>query len=262
MSGADAMGEVATPEEPPATASKHRGGGAAENARTRARRNERMCIVTRERDPDAGLIRFVAGPDGEVVPDLAGKLPGRGAHVAARYDLVDRAAHRQMFRRALRAEARAPADLADRTGAAMRDALVRTLPLLRKAGDLVAGAGKVDGAVRNGEVLLVLHASDAAEDGVRKIAAARWVAGEAFGVDIGADPLFTVDELGLAFGGDRVIHAAIRRSGGGEAFAARLRRYRSYCGDSLRDDDGRRREERTGNEPLPNGTHGRDPPDA
>ena len=219
---------------------------AGADRRTRARGNERMCIVTRERDPAEGLIRFVRAPDGAVVPDLRGRLPGRGAHVTARATLVERAARRHLFGRALGAEARAPEDLAEITASLMRADLVAMLPLLRKSGDLVVGSGRVEELARSGAALIVLHASEAAPDGVRKIAQARHAARVGLGVDIPADPLFTVDELGLAFGGDRVIHAAIRRSGGGEAFVGRLRRYRSYCGDTSC--DGRRQGERTGSE--------------
>ena len=45
--------------------------------------NERMCIVTRETLPADEMIRFVAGPDGSVVPDLKRTLPGRGCSVKA-----------------------------------------------------------------------------------------------------------------------------------------------------------------------------------
>jgi len=38
---------------------------------------ERTCLATRELRPKSELIRFVTGPDGSVVPDIAGKLPGR-----------------------------------------------------------------------------------------------------------------------------------------------------------------------------------------
>ena len=192
------------------------------------RRNARQCIVTRERDPAEGLIRFVRGPDGSVVPDIAGTLPGRGAWVTARHSLVQRAASRQMFSRALKAEAKGSPDLADRTGSLLRDRLVRSMPLLRKGGDLVAGAGKVDSMVRTGEAALVLHAEEAAPDGVRKIAQAIHAAEVERGIETRSASVFTADELGLAFGGQRVIHAAIRRSGGGIAFTERLARFRDY----------------------------------
>ena len=60
---------------------------------------ERRCIVTGETQPKAGLIRFVAGPDGQVVPDLAEKLPGRGFWVVADRQALDRAAAKGLFSR-------------------------------------------------------------------------------------------------------------------------------------------------------------------
>ena len=154
--------------------------------------------------------------------------------MTARADLVERAARRHMFRRALRAEVTAPSDLAERTGAIMRLALVRSLSLLRKAGELTAGAGKVEAMVRGGEAAMILHAAEAAPDGVRKIAQARHAAKAALGLDIPAESLFTAEEMGLAFGGDHVIHAAVRAGDAGKAFVGRLDRYRSYCGDGER----------------------------
>lgn len=210
----------------------HRGRGAFTNARTAARKNARTCIVTRQKDPPEGLIRFVADPDGKVVPDLHAKLPGRGAHVTARYALVERAARRHMFKRALKADVEAAPDLADEVAELLRADLVRTLPLLRKAGDLVVGAGKVESLVRSGEALLVLHADEAASDGVRKIDQARHAVRRDGGPDIPSNRTFTEEELGLAFGGDRVIHAAVPRTTGGERFAERLRDYASYCNDA------------------------------
>ena len=230
------MGEGdATPIEPPEgfrPQRSHRGRGAFTNARTVARKNSRMCIITRRKDPPEGLIRFVADPGGRLVPDLHGKLPGRGAHVTARYALVEEAARRHIFKRALRAEVTAEPDLADQVATLLRADLVRALPLLRKAGDLVSGSGKVEGMVRSGEALLVLHASEAASDGVRKIDQARHATKRDGGPDIPSDRTFSEDELGLAFGGDRVIHAAVPRTIGGERFLDRLRDYASYCNDA------------------------------
>ena len=68
--------------------------------------NDRMCIVTREKgEADDHLIRFVAGPDGSVVPDLKRQLPGRGCWVKAERAIVDKAVARKLFARALRADA-------------------------------------------------------------------------------------------------------------------------------------------------------------
>ena len=208
-----------------------RSAGAAPIGLARAtRRNTRQCIVTRERDPAEGLIRFVRGPDGGVVPDLEEKLPGRGAWVTARHALVERAAKRHMFSRAFKSETKSDGDLASNVASLMRERLVRMLPLLRKSGDLIAGAGKVDGSVRSGEAALVLHAREAAEDGVRKIAQAIHAAERDGAEPIVVEGMFSAAELGLAFGGEHVIHAAIRRSGGGIAFMERLQRFHGYGG--------------------------------
>ena len=49
----------------------------------RAQELERMCVATRTVRPVDDMIRFVVGPDGEAVPDLKRKLPGRGVWVTA-----------------------------------------------------------------------------------------------------------------------------------------------------------------------------------
>lgn len=193
-------------------------------------KNPRTCIVTRTPDPPEGLVRFVVGPDNRVVPDVALKLPGRGAWVTARADLVERAARRQMFSRAFKRQVTASDDLAAEVASVMRERLVRQLPMLRKAGDLVVGAGKVDALVRDGGALLVLSAKEAAADGVRKIDAARRFASAVIGVDTPRDPMFTSDELGVAFGDANVIHAAIRDTPGGDAFRDRLASLHAYLG--------------------------------
>ena len=50
---------------------------------------ERKCIVSGESQPKGGLIRFVVGPEGVVVPDVTGKLPGRGMYVAADREAIE-----------------------------------------------------------------------------------------------------------------------------------------------------------------------------
>ena len=252
---AEGAGERGDASAPPGRRAqrRHRGGGAHANRQTLARKNARQCIVTRERDPEAGLIRFVAGPDGRVVPDIHGRLPGRGAHVTARRALVERAARRHMFKRALRGGAAAPPDLADEVARLLRDDLVRRLPLLRKGGDVVAGAGKADAAVRSGQALLVLHAAEAAEDGVRKLANAIRATEGAGGDPVAVERGFSADELGMAFGGDRVIHAAVLRTGGGESFLARLLAFRAYCQDEEKGRHGPATPPRGGGPPAASG---------
>ena len=165
---------------------------------------ERRCIVTGEVQPKAGLIRFVAGPDGSVVPDLAEKLPGRGIWVVADRAAIDKAAAKGLFSRAAKAPVKAPDNLADlvETGVAKR--LVELVSLARKSGRAVAGFEKVKGWLAEGRAKVLLQASDGSDRGKGKLwtpTGGRW-----FGC-------LTASELGLSFGRDHVIHGALAAGG-------------------------------------------------
>ena len=191
---------------------------------------ERTCIVTREvRSPEA-LIRFVAGPDGTVVPDLKHKLPGRGAWVSLSAEAVRQAVRKRLFARALKAEVKAPPGLAETIDEALRQDLRQALSLANKAGAVTSGFAKVEAAIAEGRVSALVHAAEAAEDGRRKLAGALR---KRFGDAISAVPVvdeLSGEELDLALGRSNVIHAAVAAGPGGDGFIARWRRLRSYRG--------------------------------
>ena len=110
---------------------------------------ERRDIVTGEVMDEARLIRFVVGPDGQAVPDLARKLPGRGIWVAADRASVEAAARKNLFARSAKAPLKAPAGLADQVAALLRARLLNALGLARRAGDLTSGFEKVTSAIRS-----------------------------------------------------------------------------------------------------------------
>ena len=196
--------------------------------------SERTCIVTREASGLEGLLRFVAGPDMSVVPDLKRNLPGRGCWVTAERIHVDKAAGRNLFARALKAKVTPPADLGDMVDRLMAQSALGSLGLARKAGQVVMGAAKVDAAVRSGRAAVVLHAQEASPDGVRKIDQARRATFHLGGPDIPAFKLFSEAELGLALGGTNVIHAAVLAQDAGKAVVKRvvaLDRYRGGTPD-------------------------------
>jgi len=198
--------------------------------------NDRTCIVSRTVLPADELIRFVRSPDGEAVPDLRRRLPGRGAHVAFSRAAVDAAAKRKLFARAFRAETQVPADLGARVDALLSKSACGALGLARKAGQLVTGAEKVAAAVRSGRAVLLVQAVDAAPDGIRKLDAARHAAAAAgAGNRVPALRLFRSDEMSLALGGVNVIHAAILAGDAGSAARKRLvalAKYRGECPDT------------------------------
>ena len=165
---------------------------------------ERRCIVTGEVQPKAGLIRFVSGPDGLVVPDLAEKLPGRGIWVVADRAAIDKAAAKGLFSRAAKATVKAPEGLADLVEAGVARRLVELVSLARKSGRAVAGFEKVKGWLAEGRAKGLLQASDGSERGKGKLwtpTGGRW-----FGC-------LTASELGLSFGRDHVIHGALAAGG-------------------------------------------------
>lgn len=165
---------------------------------------ERRCLVTGEVQPKAGLIRFVLGPDGIVVPDLAEKLPGRGFWLTSDRAIIDRAAAKGLFSRGAKAPAKSPEGLAELIEAGLAKRVIELISLARKSGIAVAGFEKVKDWLAAGRVKVLLQASDGSERGKGRLwtpEGARW-----FGC-------LTASELGLAFGRDHVIHSALSRGG-------------------------------------------------
>ncbi|MEM1346805.1 MAG: RNA-binding protein [Pseudomonadota bacterium] len=178
---------------------------------TRGRRNkvreapERRCIASGVSGTTARLIRFVLGPDGTAVPDLAEKLPGRGAWLTADRALVEKACRKRLFSRAFRTQTQAPEDLADRLEALLASRLIETLALARKAGQVVTGFEKTRERLTGQRAGALVQAFDGAPEGRAKL---RRLAPEL--------PLIAVlgqAELGLAFGRDFAIHAALDKGG-------------------------------------------------
>jgi len=192
--------------------------------------NDRTCIVTRESGSPETLIRFVAGPDGRVVPDLKRQLPGRGCWVKADRALVDRAVQKKLFARALKTEAKTDADLGALVDRLLAADLVGMMNMARKAGQFVSGAMKVDAAVRAGAALAVFHAADAAADGVRKIDQARkaWKLGTNAEEDIPSFSLFTGAELDEVMGQNAFIHACALAGQAGEGVVKRANLLEQY----------------------------------
>jgi predicted RNA-binding protein YlxR (DUF448 family) len=198
--------------------------------------NDRTCIVTRERREPDELIRFVVAPDGAVVPDLKRKLPGRGCWVTAEHLHVGKAVAKNLFARAFKRQVTVSPDLPDLIDRVMVQSALGALGLARKAGAVALGAAKVENAVRSGEALIVLHATDASLDGVRKIAQARRATAHLGGPKIRAYKLFSEPDLSLALGGTNVIHAAVLAKEAGRAAEKRLMALDRYRGGSPDDE--------------------------
>lgn len=200
---------------------------------------ERMCAVTRQVSGVDNLIRFVVSPSGEVIPDLKRKLPGRGLWVSLSHATVADAARRGVFAKSFKRELKVSKTLADDADALMIRGLSEALAMTVKAGQVVTGFAKVEAAIESRQAIAVLHATDGAEDGIRKLnakidgVARRNTANSA---DFAVVSLLTKDELDLALGRANVVHAALLAGPASKTFLARcqmLIRYRMTAGDKV-----------------------------
>jgi predicted RNA-binding protein YlxR (DUF448 family) len=194
----------------------------------------RMCALTRQVRPVDDLIRFVVGPSGDVTPDLKRKLPGRGLWISASKSALIEAIRRGTFAKGFRRDVRPSPDLAALTERLMVAAAVEALAIAAKAGQVVSGFSKVESALKRSEATALIHASDGAADGIRKLNGL-----------IGRQPLTLPDgfpdafpvltalnsaELDLALGRSNVIHAALLAGPAGRTFLSRchaLARFRA-----------------------------------
>src|SRR5216684_3653919 len=171
----------------------------------------RMCAVTREVRPIDELIRFVVSPQGEVIPDLKRKLPGRGLWVSASHRAVAEAVRRHQFSKGFKRDLRVAPTLAADTEALLVRSVLEALAIAAKAGQVVSGFSKVEDAVKQRQAVALIHASDGAADGIRKLDA---IVGQNAGIN-DESPEFPVvtaltsEQLDLALGRSNVIHAAL-----------------------------------------------------
>lgn len=167
---------------------------------------ERRCLASGKVLPKDRLLRFVVGPEGQLVPDLAERLPGRGLWLQARQDMMEKACARNLFAKSAKRSVRVPEDLPQQVENLLQRRCLEMLGLARRAGAVSAGFEKVKSALRAGEVGLLLQANDAAVDGRQKLQAlARAVTPR-----VPVLQFCGAAELGEAVGREAAVHLAIR----------------------------------------------------
>ncbi|SMX46943.1 RNA-binding protein [Actibacterium lipolyticum] len=166
---------------------------------------ERRCLATGEVQPKGGMIRFVVGPGDEIVPDLLGKLPGRGIWVSADRAALEQAVKKRLFARGAKQAVQVPDDLVEKIEAGLARRVIDGISLARKGGRAVAGYEKVKSWLTTGEARVLIQASDGSERGKSKLRLPSDT--DTF---IGC---LKASELGLAFGREHVIHGALAAGG-------------------------------------------------
>ena len=191
-----------------------------QGATTGATTSVRRCIASGDLRPKAELIRFVADPGGTVVPDLAGRLPGRGLWLSPRREHLERACARNLFARAAKAPLRVPEDLPARVEKLLSRRCLELLGLAKRAGQAVSGYERVTSLLASGGAAVLLAAVDTAEDGRRKLRAAARAQDPAPQIV----EMFTAEELGRALGQVARAHVAIAPGGFAERLAMEIAR--------------------------------------
>lgn len=238
---------------------------------------ERRCIATMESRPQSQMIRFVLSPDGEVTPDLAARLPGRGAWVVSTRAGLEAAIKKGAFARAFKGRAKTSPDLAALVEQLMARRALEQLGLAKRAGDLILGFEKVREAIRSARPGCVIEASDGAQDGRGNVLALLRAA-HGPDRDLIPDPdqaervenqglppvigCFSADELGMALGRERVIHACLKRGRFAQGWIGELARLsgfrrvwlsfddRPVADASLEDDAGRKIDDTQARDPA------------
>ena len=191
---------------------------------------ERSCILTRRTAPREELIRLALGPDGQVAPDVRARAPGRGAWIGVGRQALDEANAKGKLKGALSRAFKTgtldvPADLGERIELALRQQLLDRLGLEARGGTLINGSERVEIAARQGKVHLLIHASDAGEDGNRRLDQAWRVGGGGkAGLVIPADRAI----LSMALGRENVVHIALTDAAAARRVLHAIDRWRTF----------------------------------
>ena len=189
---------------------------------------ERHCALSRTLKPVDEMIRFVVGPDGDTVPDVKRKLPGRGIWITATRAALDEAVKRDVFARGFKCNVRVAADLAVTTERLLERSALDALAIAGKAGQVLGGFAKVEAAIGRDDVVALIHAADAAADGKRKLDAALQRKTAEKSREIAIVEIFTSKQLDLALNRPNVVHAALLAGPVSETFLARARRLERF----------------------------------
>jgi predicted RNA-binding protein YlxR (DUF448 family) len=197
---------------------------------------ERKCILSGEHAARDALVRLAIGPDGEVLPDVRAKAPGRGAWIRVDRATLEAAQVKGRLKGALMrsfkgAALKIPDDLGAQIEAALRQAALDRLGLEARSGTLLTGSEKIETAARRGEVHLLIHAADASDDGNRKLDQA-WRVGGGGGEMGGQGLVFPAERaiLSLALGRQNVVHVALIDRAAAARVSHALARWRAFIG--------------------------------
>ena len=196
----------------------------------------RTCILSRETDSPAHLVRLALAPDGQVFPDVRAKAPGRGAWIGVTRAGLEQALAKGKLRGALgRAfktnDITLSPELPTMVAAALERNALDRLGLEARSGTLLTGTDKIVTAARSGQVRALYHAADASADGARKLAQAWRVGSEREGSDLkGLVLALPRPILSLALGRENVVHIGVTDRAAADRLGEALGRWLHFIG--------------------------------
>ncbi len=188
----------------------------------------RRCIVSGQLLGKDKMLRFVVGPENEVIPDIRAELPGRGIWLSAKRDMVDAACKKNLFAKAAKESVQFPADLSGQVDRLMKLRCLNLLGLARRAGEVVAGFEKATACLRRGEGRAILAANDASTAGKKKVSG--------LAPDLVRLEAFSGEELGAALGRPNAVHVILTQGHLAERIINEITRlidYRNGCDKNL-----------------------------
>ena len=197
---------------------------------------ERRCILTGAHDARDTLIRLAISPDGDLLPDVRAKAPGRGAWIGVDRKTLETAQAKGKLRGALARSFKGkplsvPDDLGQRIETALERAFLDRLGLESRSGALVLGSDRIEEAARKGRVHLLMHAADAGTDGSRKLDQALRVGRDEEGSGLRGVALpVSRTILAMALGRENVVHIALIDRAAAQRVSHALARWRGYIG--------------------------------
>jgi predicted RNA-binding protein YlxR (DUF448 family) len=196
----------------------------------------RKCILSGDREAREHLVRLVLSPDGDVLPDIRAKAPGRGAWIGVTRSELEAAQAKGKLKGALSrafktGDIRIPADLGERIATQLQRNALDRLGLESKAGTVVTGGEKLAKAARSGKLHMLIHASDAGSDGAGKLAQAWRVGSDKEGSGLKGLVLPVPRTiLSLALGRENVVHAGLTDARAAKRLSEALDRWLHFIG--------------------------------
>jgi len=184
----------------------------------------RRCLVLRDSFARETMLRFVAGPEQNLLFDISATLPGRGMWLSASGDVIEKSLKQGVFSRAAKQRLNVPADLRERVEAALRRRVCELIGLARRGGEAISGFEKAREWLVQGTAALVVQAADGSVE-----ERARFTGGR----DIPVLAVLTAAELGRIFGRDQAVHVAIAAGGLGPKIQIEFLRLAGVAGANV-----------------------------